>query len=274
MQLPIDTLHKVHLTEEKATLLITLYAKALDNRAKNPILGDKAADEIVSSIDYDFQKFQFLISNGLTMLRARQFDDWIHEFIAHNHDAIVLNLGCGLDTRIIRINPLSEVSWYDLDYPEVIELREKFFTKRDGYFTLASSVTDPQWLENIPTDRPVMIVAEGIFPYLTENQVQILLNRLTSHFHHGQIAFDTINSVAVKMAGAQMKKNTGAIFKWVVEDIRTVGKLDPKLRMIANRSVAEVPSVKKLSWKNRIWYIMMQIIPRRRNFMRLLRYQF
>ncbi len=42
---------KVHLTKEKETYLITLYGKALDNRAENPILGDKFADEVVRHID-------------------------------------------------------------------------------------------------------------------------------------------------------------------------------------------------------------------------------
>lgn len=46
---------KVHLTKEKETYLATLYGKALDNRAENPILGDKFADDVVRHIDFDFE---------------------------------------------------------------------------------------------------------------------------------------------------------------------------------------------------------------------------
>jgi hypothetical protein len=89
-------------------------------------------DELVRSIDYDFQKFKGVGNDNLTVLRARQVDDWIREFIAEHPDAIVFYLGCGLDTLVMRINPSSGVSWYDVDYPEVIALREQFFPKRGG----------------------------------------------------------------------------------------------------------------------------------------------
>lgn len=274
MQHPTDTTHKVHLTQEKETLLITLYAKAMDNRSKHPILEDKTADKLVSSLDYDFQKFKGFGDDSLTVLRARQFDDWIQEFLAHHYDAIVLQLGCGLDTRVMRINPPSEVSWYDLDYPEVIALREQFFPKRDGYFMIASSVTNPQWLENIPADRPVMIVAEGVLEYLTEQEVQTLFNRLTSHFHHGQIAFDVLSSFAIRLGKSTLQKTTGATHKWAVDDTRAVEKLDPKLQKNAELSVTEIPSMKFLPWKFRVIFTAMRIIPPFRNLLRLLRYQF
>jgi len=273
MQLPGDTTHKVHLTAEKETLLITLYAKALDNRSKSPILGDQTADELVSSIDYDFRKFKGS-DNDRFVLRARQFDDWIHEFIAKNHNAMVVNLGCGLDTRVFRINPPSEVIWYDLDYPEVVELREKFFAKRTGYLMIASSVTNPEWLENLPIDRPVIVVAEGLLEYLAEEDVQTLLNRLTSHFQHGQIAFDVLNSFAIRSAKSQLEKTTGATFKWAVDDTRAVEKLDPKLRKTAELSVLAVSYIKKLPWIFRIRYTSMRLSPTIRNMLRLLRYQF
>ena len=52
---------KVHLTKEKetllVTLLVTLYLRALDSRSKNPILHDKAAEDAVSRIDYNFRNW-------------------------------------------------------------------------------------------------------------------------------------------------------------------------------------------------------------------------
>ncbi|GAA2848207.1 hypothetical protein GCM10020220_042160 [Nonomuraea rubra] len=56
---------------------------------------------------------------------------------------MVLHLGCGLDARVYRIDPPATVDWYDLDYPTVIELRERFLPPREHYTLIASSVTDP-----------------------------------------------------------------------------------------------------------------------------------
>jgi len=76
----MKTTDKVHLTEEKETLFITLYAKALDNRSRHPILNDKTADDLIKTIDYDFTKLKGF-GNNVIVIRAKQFDEWIKEFI-------------------------------------------------------------------------------------------------------------------------------------------------------------------------------------------------
>src|SRR5262249_36525489 len=118
---------KVRLSGAQETLLITLYAKAMDNRSKNPILHDTKADEMVRLIDYDFSKMNSFGNDNLIVVRAKQYDDWIQEFLARNPNCVVLNLGCGLDTRVTRINPPSTVNWFDVDFPEVIQMRKNFY---------------------------------------------------------------------------------------------------------------------------------------------------
>lgn len=59
---------------------------------------------------------------------------------------------------------------------------------------ITSSITAQNWLDPIPSDKPVLIIAEGVFEYLSEEEVKTLLNRLTNYFSHGQIAFDVMNS--------------------------------------------------------------------------------
>ena len=274
MQIPVTGKHAVHLDNEKATLLITLYAKALDYRSKHPILGDKAADDLVRSIEYDFAKFTGFGNDNLTVVRAKQYDDWIREFIATRHDALILYLGCGLDTRALRIDPPPTVSWYDLDYPDVIALREQFFVPRPGYAMIASSVTDPGWLEMLPRDRPTMIVAEGLLEYLNETDVRALLNRLTTHFERGEIAFDVLSSFAVRLGRSQLEATTGARHLWAVDDTRTIEQLDPKLKKSAELSWLALPSVKKLPLVFRLLFTGATAFPRFRNMLRLLRYEF
>lgn len=264
---------KINLSEEKETLLITLLAKAMDSRTKNPILSDKKAEEILNMIDYDFEKINSF-GNEIMVIRAKQLDTWLQEFIGKNPDATVLNLGCGLDTRITRINPPSIVQWFDVDFPEVIELRKSFFSNHEGYQMIPSSVTELEWLKKIPNNKRAMIIAEGLLEYLSEEAVKELLNRLTSHFPHGQIAFDIMNSFAIQSGKEKLEKTTGAVHKWMVDDIQDVDKLDPSLKRVANLSVFKSKSIHNLPFKTRFLYSAMCLIPSFRNMMRLLLYKF
>ncbi|MCA2223088.1 class I SAM-dependent methyltransferase [Nonomuraea aurantiaca] len=159
------------------TLSPVLKAKALDNRLPDPILGDEYAEQAMRRLDPGYDKRRFGTSQmGLAaVVRTKAHDDWARSFLADHPDAVVLHLGCGLDARVYRIDPPAIVDWYDLDYPSVIELRRQFLPPREHYTLIDSSVTDLTWLERIPRGRPVLVIAEGLVPYLTETDVRRLL---------------------------------------------------------------------------------------------------
>ena len=94
----------------------------------------------------------------------------------------MLHLGCGLDSRAFRIDPTATVRWYDIDMPDVIEMRKKIYPERHDYRMIGTSVTDPQWLYQIPADHPVLLVAEGLVAYIAEEEVMKLFNRITEKF--------------------------------------------------------------------------------------------
>jgi O-methyltransferase involved in polyketide biosynthesis len=162
---------RIRLSQEKETMLGTLFGRALESRSANPILRDELADRVIELIDYDFSKLgvNAVVATSIA-LRARQFDRWTAAFVAMHPRAVVLHLGCGLDSRVHRIDPPPTVSWIDVDDPEVIELRERLYPRRDGYTMLGSSVLDPRWLDGVPEDRPTLIVAEGLSMYLPERE--------------------------------------------------------------------------------------------------------
>ena len=265
--------HKVRLKAEQQTLLITLYARALDYRSKHSILHDAKADEMVRSIDYDFDRLSGFGNGSVMVARAKQLDEWVREFLRSNPDAVVLNLGCGLDTRVSRINPPPSVSWFDVDFPEVIRERENFYSNREGrYEMLKSSLTEPGWLEVVPKCRPVMAIADGVFEYLTEGEVRELLNRVTDGFPSGgQVAFDVMNSFAVRSGRARLKERTGAEHRWAVDDVREVDRLDTRLRRISDEPLL---TSKYQPSGYRLLFGAASVLPRFRNMMRLLRYEF
>ena len=97
-------------------------------RVENSILGDTFADEIVQKIDFDFKKLHLPSGGAITLpMRAKHLDGWTREFLAAHPSATVLNLGCGLDSRVFRIDPPATVRWYDVDLPDVIELRKRLY---------------------------------------------------------------------------------------------------------------------------------------------------
>ncbi len=177
---------KVHLTKEKETMLITLYSRALHSRSENPLLRDPWAEQAIDHVDYDFSSIKINKIEPLSIaIRARQFDNWVAEYIADHPESTVLHLGCGLDSRVFRVNPPSTVRWFDIDYPEVIELRRQLYPKRSDYHMVGSSLLEPDLLEAVPGDLPAMILAEGVLMYLPADEVGPLLGRFADHFPSG-----------------------------------------------------------------------------------------
>jgi methyltransferase (TIGR00027 family) len=214
------------------TNLVTLYLRAHESRSPRPILGDNAAAEAVDRINYDFKRIHrssLPASNQyLVALRAKQLDDWCAAFLRRHPDAVVLHLGCGLDGRAFRLEVPPSVSWFDIDQPGVIELRRRLYDDTERYRMIGSSVTDPQWLDRIPTGRATLVIAEGLLMYLTEEQVRQLLQRLTDRFDSGEMHFDTLSALAPLLS----KVFTKGIIKWGIRDARELQTWNPRLRLL------------------------------------------
>ncbi len=265
---------KVHLTKEKETLLATLYARALESRSPNPILRDEMAEEAVRRIDYDFERLK--VDTLSIAMRAKQFDLWTSEYLADHPEATVLQLGCGLDSRVFRINPPTRVLWFDIDFPEVIELRRRLYPERAGYEMIGSSLADLQWLDKCPKDHPAWIVAEGVTMYLSVDIMYPLLQHLTDHFPGGAIAFDAIGPAAIRMAGANRSiRATGATFGgFSVDDPQELKKVAPKLELVQESRTPKLPGYSKLPLATRGLVRAFDFFPGLRKLSRLLLYRF
>ncbi|PRH84494.1 methyltransferase [Labrys okinawensis] len=275
-------MEKISLSQEKETLLITLYAKGEESRLPDSLLQDRFAASAVDRIDYDFSRLGINrdMMIGLAM-RAHILDNWARAFLAFHPEAIVLHLGCGLDSRVFRIDPPATVRWFDVDYPEVIELRRRLYPERAGYQLIGSSVTDPAWLEAIaPEGRPALILAEGMFPYLPADQAIPLLDRLASHFHNGEIAFDAYNSLGLRMIRKQPSvRATGAQLNWSLGDPHDIERQVPRLKLmqelLAYDSQGYDPAqIARMSRSARLAVWLFKAIPALGRVGRLLRYRF
>ncbi|MGW0792973.1 class I SAM-dependent methyltransferase [Streptomyces sp. NPDC002911] len=225
---------KVSLTGAAETLLAPLYARALDARSPQPLLGDQTASALVDKLDYDFGRLGMRQSNAVGVaLRARHFDGRVREFLTAHPQATVLHLGCGLDSRAQRIAPGPEVRWYDVDQPEVIELREELYRPLADHEVIAASVTDADWLARIPTERPVLVVAEGLTMYLAADEGPRALRNFVARFSRGEMVFDTYARFAVRSTRSMaLFRQTGARLAWGVDDPRELERDVPGLRLV------------------------------------------
>jgi O-methyltransferase involved in polyketide biosynthesis len=259
------------LTGAQRTLLIPLYARALDYRSKRSILHDRRADEIVRSIDFDFSTLGVSGGRALLPARSRQLDEWAREFLAGHPDALVLNLGCGLDSRYFRLGPSPTALWVDVDFPEVIEFRRNFYAEAPGYRMLATPLTAPDWLETLPGDRPVLAIADGVLEYLAEPDIATLFHRLVAHFGRGELAFDVMSLRLIRSRSFRLREATGGSLRWGVDDLGSVDAIEPRLRRTAARSIFATP-YSPLGF--RLVYVLLYPSRRVRQAIRLLRYDF
>jgi O-methyltransferase involved in polyketide biosynthesis len=228
------------------SLFLTLYARALDNRRPQPILGDATADQIVRITDYDYGQLRVKTNLILSVaLRAKKLDDVARSFIARHPDAVGLDLGAGLDTRFERLAPPASVDWYDIDFPAVATARQRLIPQHPNAHVIAADVTDQDWLDTIPNDRPAIIVADGMMAFLSQDELMSLWNRLISHFPSGEIVFNSYTRFAIWIA--QHARGTKTVADQVkfpgMDDPRAPEGWNPKLQLVREILLSREPEV-------------------------------
>ncbi|MGO9227931.1 MAG: class I SAM-dependent methyltransferase [Bryobacteraceae bacterium] len=232
----------IQLGRVQETLLVPLYLRALESRRKRPILDDPKAIEMVDSIDWDFQRFGQRWRMLACALRCAVFDIFVADFLREHPDGTVVEIGCGLNTRFERLDN-GRVHWFDLDLPDVVELRRKFFTDSDRRTTLAGSVADADWMETVRrSPGPYFFVAETVFVYLEEQQVQAAIEQIMRSFPHAGIAFDTTSRRAIEGGNKDHeRRNLAARFAWACADPREIEGWNAGLRLVKSYTMADVP---------------------------------
>ncbi|GFG54682.1 methyltransferase [Mycolicibacterium agri] len=225
----------VDLTGAAQTMLTTLYLKALDADFDRPVLGDRFAKDAAHLIDYDWHEIGITGRWApLVTVRTAQYDIWTRQFLAVHQHATVLHIGCGLDSRVFRIDPDPRVQWYDIDYPAVVALRKKVFPPRPSYHLIAASATSPSWLHEIPADRPVLLLAEGVSMYLKQHEGVALLRRVVDRFPSGELQIDFFNWLGIRSQKAQtLVRRSGSTLHWAVNDPQDILRSVPGVRLLA-----------------------------------------
>ncbi len=201
-----NSVRGLKLSDVEETGLLTLYCRAVESESPDPILRDEKALELVHKID------PLLVDTGRPLLkrlytrkidkqlvvyvalRAVHYDHCAKSFIANHPEGIIVNIGCGMDTRFFRIDD-GKLPFFDLDLPQIITAKKKLLSETERYHMIGKSVFDYTWMDQVAAlgVRPVMFLAEGVFMYLPEDQVRALVLELQKRFPGSELVCEVVN---------------------------------------------------------------------------------
>lgn len=208
------------MTGVNKTLYIPLCGKAEVSR-KGIILRDPKAEEI-----WEKEKFPLKGKSrsgwlGYFMsMRAKVFDDWVCGKLRENPEAVVLHIGCGMDSRVLRTgNPAAY--WYDIDFPEVIAERKKYYSEDEKYCMLSADASVTDWITTLRDGAHAVVVLEGISMYIPTEKIRSLFAALKEKYGNLNILMDVYT-----VRGAKMSKYKNPINDVGVTEVYGVGEPD------------------------------------------------
>jgi len=220
------------------TLLLPLWGRAAENRKRRPLLVDRKALEIIDRIDYDFTRMAARIrsiSRFEWIARSIHIDRSIQEFLGRHPEATIVNVGCGLDTTFDRVDN-GRLHWYDLDLPDVIELRRQFIPESGRMQCIAASFLDDGWFGRIPDKAQVMFIAAGVLYYFEESRLREMFRRIATSFPGSEFVFDAASPYGVGLANRKVIESAGfderSFLQWGIEHASDMSAWDDRIRVV------------------------------------------
>jgi O-methyltransferase involved in polyketide biosynthesis len=229
MKAKSSKLPTVALTGVAETLMITLYARCIETQREDAIVHDPQAVTIAQKLDYDFSKYEKGWASQLGVsLRIKAIDERVRNFIETHPKALIVNLGAGLCTRFSRVDN-GEIRWYEIDFPEVMALKQQLIPVTDRCQYVGRSLFDFAWIDELQREahQPLLIILEGVTPYLTESEVKALLQQVRDRCSPATLIFDVLNQRSARNSKRHdTVSKTEAVFQWGIdrtEDIEDWG---------------------------------------------------
>ena len=179
------------------TLYIPLYGKALVSR-QGILLQDPKAEEIWQAEGFALRgkaKSKWLAYH--MGMRSAVFDNWLRGKMRQFPDAVIIHAGCGMDSRVERVGTNGHL-WFDLDFPEVIDQRRRYYQETEEYSMIGCDLRDQSWLTRIEAGRSVIMVMEGVSMYMNRQELRTLLLSMQSRFGSIDILMDCYTEFGAK----------------------------------------------------------------------------
>ncbi|MGD9159248.1 MAG: class I SAM-dependent methyltransferase [Desulfobacteraceae bacterium] len=236
---------KINKGTVQETLLLPLWGRAYETQKSNPRLIDENAVKIIKNIDYDFseiEKTQAMSQHGW-VARSLHTDRTAREFIEQHQEAAIVNIGCGLDTTFSRIDN-GRIMFYELDLPDVIELRKNFYEDSDRHVSIASSFLDTdKWFEQIEVKDGLLFLAGGVLYYFEEEQIKEFFIKAADYFKECDFYVDSLSPMGMKIAKKQVLKKGGMGMSmdggWGLKPVKALEQWDKRFRVISAASMSK-----------------------------------
>lgn len=205
------------MNEVNKTLYIPLYGKAYVS-SRGILLRDTSAEEIWAGSGFSLKgkaKSKWLAY--YMAMRASVFDDWAAQCLSDDPNALVLHIGCGLDSRFRRVTQ-SRRLWIDADLPAVIAERRRWFAETDTYRMLEADACETAWIGLLPKGN-VIVILEGLCMYLPPEKLEDLLESLCRHFDRVDLLMDHYSAFAAKASRFKNPIRSVGVFQtWGMDD--------------------------------------------------------
>jgi O-methyltransferase involved in polyketide biosynthesis len=149
------------------------------------------------------------------------------------------------------------MSFYDLDLPEVIEIKKKLCSDAGHYHMIACSVLDPTWMPTVQQSKgPYLFLAEGLLMYLEKDAVRDLVLKLQTQFPNCELVCELINQSVTQgwLKGAMNMRlrnglhlGKGTSFSFGVKDGHDIESWSPGIKLLDEWSHFD-SNEKKLGW--------------------------
>lgn len=179
------------------TLYIPLHGKALVSE-KGMLLYDPKAEDIWKAEGFSLKgKAASKWLAYYMAMRAAVFDRWTAGMLKEHPEAVLLHIGCGLDSRCLRVAEKGEM-WYDIDFPEVIRERRKYYAETDHYRMVSADMRTEAWKKDIPSGGTAVLVMEGVSMYFRREELETLLIALRGWFSEVYLLMDCYSTLAAR----------------------------------------------------------------------------
>lgn len=249
------------LGDVETTALIPLVIKANESLRPNARIYDGKAVEIIRFLQIDTKKYDNFMSHEGVIARTIMLDRKLKAIIAEQPDAVIVNIGAGFDDRFSRVDN-GKIRWFDVDFPDSIKARRKVFPERDRVKMIEGDALESHWCDEVKKvvgneDVKPIVIAEGLFMYLTMDQIRTLLNVLKNNFRAGGtlIAEQNCKMMQGKEKYHDTVKTTKAHFMSGTDSAQEIADLTDGFTLIEERSFNE--EMKKYTLGGKIFALLL-----------------
>lgn len=245
---------ELKLSDVAETALIPLSNRASESKRRKPRVYDQKAVDIMNMLKIDTKKYDKLVTHECVIARTVMLDDAVRTYIKKYPHSVCINIGCGFDDRFSRIDN-GRLVWFDIDLPDSIALRKKIFSDSDRRKMIAGNIVEYDWIRSVNSylksePEHVVVIAEGLFMYLSKDEHQKILHILTDSFKTGVLIVELMNPCMMNERRHQTVRKTNAKFGWGTTSGKELELLEPRMHFISENSIST--QLMRYTWISKI----------------------